>query len=65
MAVSTRGSLPRASEQASALMPMPGAIALLRYSGAGETTSKVVAVPKSTTMTPPPGSTWCSWPRPR
>ena len=49
---STRGSLEALRKRASIEMEMPGAMAPPRYSPRGETASKVVAVPKSTTMSP-------------
>ena len=50
---STRGSLEAARKSASMEMWMPGQMAPPRYSPLGVTASKVVAVPKSTTMSGP------------
>ena len=49
---STRGNRAACRKSASLEMPMPGQIAPPRYSPFGVTTSKVVAVPKSTTTRP-------------
>ena len=54
--ISTRGSLAARWNNASAEMPIPGQIAPPRYSPRAEMASKVVAVPKSTTMHGPPYS---------
>ena len=51
---STRGRRAARWKSASALMPTPGQITPPTYSPFFVTTSKVVAVPKSTTMTGPP-----------
>ena len=51
---STRGRRAARWKRASALMPTPGQITPPRYSPFLVTTSKVVAVPKSTTITGPP-----------
>ena len=48
----TRGSLLARWNSASMEIAMPGAIAPPRYSRLGVTASKVVAVPKSTMMSP-------------
>ena len=48
--MSTRGRRAARAKRASAEMPRPGAMAPPRNSPRGETTSKVVAVPMSTTM---------------
>ena len=48
---STRGSRAARWNRASAEMPMPGQMTPPRYSPAAEIASKVVAVPKSTTIT--------------
>ena len=49
---STLGSFAARVKRASAAICTPGAITPPRYSPFGLTTSKVVAVPKSTTMSP-------------
>jgi hypothetical protein len=49
-AMLTRGSLDARKNSASRLMPMPGAMTPPRYTPSPPMTSKVVAVPKSTTM---------------
>jgi hypothetical protein len=52
--MSTRGRRAARWKRASALTPTPVQITPPRYSPFLVTTSKVVAVPKSTTMTGPP-----------
>jgi hypothetical protein len=49
-AISTRGSRAARRNSASAEIASPGAITPPRYSPAADTQSKVVAVPKSTTI---------------
>ena len=51
---STRRSAAARANSASRLMSMPGKMAPPRYSPLAEMASKVVAVPKSTTMVGPP-----------
>ena len=51
--ISTRGSLEALMNSASQEIITPGAITPPRYSPWRDTTSKVVAVPKSTTTTAP------------
>ena len=55
-ASSTRRSCAPRAPSASTEISMPGAIAPPRYSPLADTASKVVAVPKSTTMHGPPKS---------
>ena len=55
---STRGSRAVRRTSASADTPSPGAMAPPRYSPAAEITSKVMAVPASTTMAAVPKSRW-------
>ena len=52
--ISTRGSRAACENSASEAMPRPGAITPPRYSPRAEMASKVIAVPKSTTMHGPP-----------
>ena len=52
--ISTRGRRAARAKSASEAIPSPGAITPPRYSHFAEITSKVIAVPKSTTMHGPP-----------
>jgi hypothetical protein len=53
---STRGSRAARWKRASALIPIPGQMTPPTYSPRRDTTSNVVAVPKSTTITGPPNA---------
>ena len=55
---STTGSLAAFENSASAEIITPGVMAPPRYSPFAVTTSRVVAVPKSTMMAGPPNSRW-------
>jgi hypothetical protein len=58
--ISTRGSLAVRLYRASADTIRPGAMMPPAYSPLGVTTSKVVAVPKSTTMAPSAQRAWAA-----